>query len=196
MEHSGFSIGSSTGKKRARLRMLTQCALMAALLCLLAPWAIPMGAIPVSFGLLAVLLAGALLGPWRGAISVWVYLLIGLIGLPVFSGGVGGFGVLIGPTGGYLWAYPVSAILAGVFARAVFRRSSSVWRALLLALLLSVSVFVCYLIGVIQLALVADLSVGAAILSGALPFLPFDLIKCLAVSFLVMGIQKRAPIKP
>lgn len=195
MERFGASSDCGAGKKRARLRTLTQCALMAALLCLLAPWSIPLGAIPVSFGLFAVLLAGVLLGPWRGAISVLVYLLIGGIGLPVFSGAVGGFGALIGPTGGYLWAYPLAAILAGIFARAVFRRGCSVWRALLLTLFLSVSVLVCYLMGVIQLACVTEVSIGGAILSGAVPFLPFDLFKCLAVAFLAAGIQKRAPVK-
>lgn len=181
---------------RERLRVLTQCALMAALLCLLAPWAIPIGAIPVSFGLFAVLLAGALLGPWRGTLSVMIYLLMGALGLPVFSGGVGGFGCLIGPTGGYLWAYPLAAILAGASARFLLYRSSSAVRVLLLAFSLLPSVLVCYLLGTVQLALVSELSFGAAIAAGVLPFLPLDLCKCLAASLIAQGIQKRAPIKP
>src|ERR1043166_7874867 len=83
------------------------------LMALSAQIVIPVGAVPYTGQTFIVLLAGALLGSRLGAISVVVYLLEGAIGLPFFSGGHGGLVHLLGPTGGYLIAFPAAAFTTG-----------------------------------------------------------------------------------
>lgn len=75
--------------------------------------ALPLGPVPVTLQSFAVILAGAVLGPWRGAVAVLLYLGLGLAGAPVFSGGAAGVAVLNGASAGYLLAFPLLALLGG-----------------------------------------------------------------------------------
>lgn len=95
---------------------LTLCALMAAVLCILGPVAIPVGAVPLSLTNFAISLTVCLLGMKWGTVSVAVYLLLGGLGLPVFSGYAGGVGKLAGPTGGYLVGFLFMALIGGFLA--------------------------------------------------------------------------------
>mgnify|MGYP001612667683 FL=1 len=74
---------------------------------------LPFTPVPITLQTLMVLLSGAMLGPVYGALAMIVYLVLGAIGLPVFAGGSSGVGALLGPTGGYLFSYPVSAFVIG-----------------------------------------------------------------------------------
>ena len=85
-----------------KLRRNVLTALLAAALCVMAPLAVPLGPVPVTLATLGVYLAAGLLGPWRGAAAVGLYLLLGAVGVPVFAGFTAGFPVLFGVTGGYL----------------------------------------------------------------------------------------------
>ena len=107
-------------KRNISVYQLTTCALMAALMCILGPMAIPIGPVPVSFTNLVIYLAVYLLGMKGGTVSYAVYLLLGAAGLPVFSGWQGGLGKLAGPTGGYLVGFVLMALLSG-FALEKFR---------------------------------------------------------------------------
>lgn len=89
-------------------------AFMAAVTCILAPLSIPIGPVPISLTNLAIYLSLYLLNWKRGTISYCLYLLIGLAGLPVFSGFSGGIGKLAGPTGGYIIGFIPMAIIAGI----------------------------------------------------------------------------------
>ena len=71
------------------------------------------GAVPFSFPLIGVALAGLCLGPWRGALAALLYVVAGTAGLPIFSGGKSGPGVLFGLTGGYLVSFVVAALFVG-----------------------------------------------------------------------------------
>lgn len=102
--------------KRFPLAQLCRIAIMAALLCVASPWSIPVGPIPISLATFVVYLIGIVLGWLDGTIAVAVYLLLGTIGLPVFSGGAGGFQKLIGATGGYLIGYLPCVALTGWMA--------------------------------------------------------------------------------
>ena len=93
---------------------MTLIAVMAALICVAGPLSIAIGPIPLSLASFAVYLAGAVLGAKRGPLAVAIYLLIGLVGVPVFSGFSGGFQKLIGVTGGYLVGYLPCALLTGL----------------------------------------------------------------------------------
>ena len=108
MNTSGQKVRFHTGR-------MTQTALMTAVICVISPWVIvlPFSPVPVSLSLFAVLLSAYLLGARGGFVCCGLYLLLGAVGLPVFSGGVGGPGKLFGPTGGYLAGYLVTAGITG-----------------------------------------------------------------------------------
>jgi biotin transport system substrate-specific component len=158
--------------------MMTRTALMSAVTAVAAQITIPLPFSPVPFTLqvLAVILSGLLLGPRYGALAQAIYVLVGAIGVPVFAGFRAGLGVIVGPTGGYLVAYPFAAALAGLAAyaaaNAVRRRAlwaSFLWGCAGLALI--------YALGATWLAAVTDLPVSAALAQGVLPFVPLDLVK-------------------
>ena len=88
--------------KKLTTYQMAVTALMAAALCVLGPLSVPIGAIPISLSNFVICLTAWLLGPKFGTLSVAVYLLIGLVGVPVFSGYGAGIAKLAGPTGGYL----------------------------------------------------------------------------------------------
>lgn len=93
------------------VRNMTRCALFAALMAVCAWIAIPVGQMAVSMQSFAVLLALGTLGGKRGMAAIAVYLALGAVGLPVFTGFRGGIGVLLGPTGGYLWGFLAAGIV-------------------------------------------------------------------------------------
>ena len=95
---------------RTKTYEITMTALMAAVTCILAPLSIPIGPVPISFTNLAIYLSLYLLGWKKGTISYLIYLLLGLVGLPVFSGFTGGPAKLAGPTGGYIIGFIVMAV--------------------------------------------------------------------------------------
>ena len=142
---------------------------------------LPLGPVPITLQVLFIFLAGALLGARWGLISVVVYLLLGIVGLPVFSGGSSGIGVLLGPTGGYLAGFAVAAFIIGSLS--VKWGTSSVFRN---AVCMSAGLFTIYLLGAGYLMYVADLSMESAILLGVAPFLPGDLLK-LALSSIIVA---------
>ena len=107
-------------KKKSTVYQLTTCALMAALMCILGPNSVPIGPVPVSLTNLVIYLAVYLLGTKGSTISYIVYLFLGMVGLPVFSGYEGGFGKLAGPTGGYLIGFILMAIVCGIFMEKSF----------------------------------------------------------------------------
>ena len=133
----------------------------------------PFSPVPITGQTLGVLLIGALYGPWRGALCLLAYLGEGAAGLPVFAGGASGWAVLVGPTGGYLIAFPVAAAIVGLLVQPL-RGVLSGWRAVPGLL---IGTIVIYLIGVPGLALSTGMGLPTAISKGILPFIPGDLIK-------------------
>lgn len=101
--------------EKTRLKGMVFAALFAALTAAVAWFKIPLPftPVPITLQTLAVLLSGAMLGSYYGALSMIVYLALGAIGLPVFAGGSSGIGALLGPTGGYLFSYPIAAFAVG-----------------------------------------------------------------------------------
>lgn len=101
--------------EKQKLKGMVFAALFAALTGAVAWFKIPLPftPVPITLQTLMVLLSGAMLGPYYGALSMIVYLILGAIGLPVFAGGSSGVGALLGPSGGYLFSYPVAAFVIG-----------------------------------------------------------------------------------
>ncbi len=101
--------------EKNRLKGMVFAALFAALTAAVAWFKIPLPftPVPITLQTLVVLLSGAMLGSYYGALSMIIYLAVGAIGLPVFAGGASGIGVLLGPTGGYLVSYPIASFVIG-----------------------------------------------------------------------------------
>jgi len=156
-------------------RSITTAGLLAALLCASVLFTLRLGPVPFTLQVFVVVLIALLLPPATAALAVGVYLVAGAIGLPVFSGMVGGLGVLVGPTGGYLLGF-----LAGAAAGAYVRERLT-WagtrQVLADAVAAVVVVALTYTIGAVQLALVAHLGAGAAVAAGVVPFLVPDVAK-------------------
>ena len=104
---------------RKAIKGMVFAALFAALTAAVSPVKIPLGftPVPITLQTIMVLLSGAMLGPWYGALSMAIYLLLGALGLPVFAGGGSGIASLLGPSGGYLFSYPLAAFVVGYLAQ-------------------------------------------------------------------------------
>ena len=139
---------------------------------------------PISFTNLAIYLALYLLGWKRGTVSYLVYVLIGMVGVPVFSGFTGGMGKLLGPTGGYIVGFIPMALIAGV----VIDRFRS--RGIQLAGMV-VGTAVCYAFGTAWYCFQASSPVGAALGLCVFPFIPGDLVKMLIAMALGPVIRSR-----
>lgn len=164
----------NSNSKTNDLKRLTAIALFAALTAVFSKIFIPLPftPIPVTLQVLGVLVAGLVLGPKEGFLSQLLYLLIGILGIPVFSKG-GGLAYLLGPTGGFLWSFPVAAFITGYLSR---RKTGSVFMAALGGVL---ALAIIYLMGTFQLSLLMKKGFITAIEFAVLPFIPADLFKLL-----------------
>ena len=131
---------------------------------------LPWTEVPMTLQPMLVILAGAVLGPWLGATAMALYLSVGMLGAPVFAMGGAGVAWLMGPTGGYLIAYPAAAFLVGLIAR-----GDAGW--IRTALALTAGMAVIYLGGVSQLMLFTGQGPAEAAAVGVLPFVLADLNK-------------------
>jgi len=138
-------------------------------------------------------LAGAVLGPRKGALAVLVYLAMIAVGLPVASGYKGGLGVLTGPTGGYLVGFVLAAAVVGFLSRLVLRRAqgAKATGGLLLACLAGIPVV--YAVGVPWLAAFAGMPFSRALQVGALVFLIGDVIKAAIAAVVTSAVARALP---
>ena len=159
-------------------------ALMTAVTCILAPLSIPIGPVPISLTNFAIYLSLYLLDWKKGTISYILYLLLGLVGLPVFSGFTGGIGKLAGPTGGYIIGFIPMAIIAGI----VIDKFSQRWIQILGMI---VGTAICYAFGTVWFCFQSRYTVAAALAVCVIPFIPADLIKIVIVTVIGPMIRKR-----
>ncbi len=149
-----------------------------AILCVMSQIAIPVQPIPFTLSLFALFLIGALLQPRYAFLSALVYLLLGAFGVPVFAGLKGGLMHLTGPTGGYLMAYPLMTLITSLFYMLTKKH-----RILSLTLGMTISLFLCYLIGTLWFTHITGKTLYVALTLCVFPFVPFDILKIvLAVS--------------
>ncbi len=140
---------------------------------------IPIGPVPITLQVLFVFLAGAFLGARWGMTSMLVYLLLGIVGLPVFAGGAAGLGVLLGPLGGYLIGFVVAVTIIGYLVERFPRKSIPY-----ISLYFLVGMVAIYIFGYVQLIYVASLSPKEAFLLGVAPFVLLDAVKAVAAAIL------------
>lgn len=182
---------SKNGTKKLTTYQLTLTAVMAAVICVLGPisMAIPVSPVPISLASMAVYLAVTVLGMKLGTLSCLIYLLLGLVGLPVFSGGSAGAAKLFGPTGGYLVGYLFLALIAGAF---VGRYTENKWKSIAFAALgMVLGTMVVYALGTAWLAYSAGMDFQAALWAGVIPFIPGDLVKMVIAVLLGSAVRGR-----
>ena len=139
---------------------------------------LPFSPVPITGQTFAVLFTGAVLGSRRGGLSLALYILEGMLGLPVFAGGTGGMAVLFGPTAGYLIGFIPAAILVGYLSEKGFDRK---WIPMFFALVLGLVVI--YIFGVIRL--LSFVGIEKVFSLGVAPFMVGDLIKTIMVMLLI-----------
>lgn len=172
-------------KKKSKVYQMTIIGVMAAVICILGPLSIPIGMVPISFTNLAIYFALYTIGMKKGTISYIIYMLIGFVGIPVFSGFTSGPSKLLGPTGGYIIGFIFMALIAGYF----IDKFSDRWYLCFVGMVLGTGV--CYVFGTAWLAYQANMSASAALSVGVIPFIPGDLAKILIATFVGPQIRKR-----
>lgn len=162
--------------------------------CSIIPGFTPAGmAVPITLQTFAVMLAGAVLGWRRGALAVLLFIAVGLAGLPVFSGGAGGIGVLARPSMGYVIAWPMAAALAGALVQAFARRGTPLVRGIVIfTSCMAGSLLFTHPLGITVMGARLGLSADEAIRAG-LMFLPGDIIKNTAVAVVAVAVHRAFP---
>ena len=171
--------------KKFTLKTMVMIGVMTAITCILAPLSLPIGPVPISLTNLVIYFSLYLLGMKKASISYLIYLLIGLIGVPVFSGFSSGPSKLFGSTGGYLIGFIFMTLIAGWGVDKFWNK----WYLCLLGMILGT--IVCYGLGTIWLAQQMALTAKAALWAGVIPFIPGDLIKIGIAMVLGPQIKKR-----
>lgn len=159
--------------KRYNTITIVMVGLFAGILSIFAPISIslPFTTIPISLATFAVYLCGAVLGPVLGTASVAIYLLLGLVGVPVFSGYTAGIQRLMGPTGGYLIGYLFMAGLTGFTVRKLPKKYLGYPVGMLLGTI------ACYAVGTIWFVIQSGTKISAAMTMCVFPFIPGDILK-------------------
>ena len=158
-------------KSRNAVKDTVFTAMFSALIAVCSIISVPIGEVPVTLQTFAVCLAAAMLGWKRGSLSVLVYILLGAVGLPVFSGMTGGVGKLAGPTGGYIVGFLLTAFVIGLTAEKTQRKLLPLTAAMIGGVLL------CYAVGTAWFMFVTHTGLIEALTMCVVPFLLFDAVK-------------------
>ncbi len=164
-------------------------AALVAVLGLIPPIFFPFIPVPITAQTLGVMLAGSILGMRRGGLALLVFLGLVAMGLPLLSGGRGGLGVFLGPSGGFVLSYPLAAAVVGALTQRVWRRLS-----MPLAFMINVigGIGVIYALGIPWLAIASDLPLLQAA-QGSLVFIPGDLVKAAIAAVAVVTVKRSYP---
>ncbi len=170
--------------KKLKLYNQLVAALLAALLAIIAPFAVPVGAVPITLASLGVYLCAVIGGAGWGTLAVALYLLLGAVGLPVFSGFTGGVQTFLSPTGGFLLGYlPCTAVIGLGLRVGGYTRHACLLSLIAGTLLL-------YLCGVLWFMYTTDTPPLASITVCCLPFLAGDAVKIAAVTVVLPPLKK------
>ena len=165
-----------TDTKRKTYTM-TSAALMTAVMCILAPVSVPIGPIPISLATLVIYFSIFILGTSRALLSCVLYILIGAVGLPVFSGFSGGATKLFGPTGGYILGYLFLILISGIMLEKLAKGKTGVMLKAMQLLSLIIGTAVLYTFGLMWFCRVSGMAAGPALALTVYPFIPLDLCK-------------------
>ena len=181
-------------KTSAQIRAAVLCGLFAAFTAVFSQISLPIGPVPISCSLIAVYLAGLFLPVKTAALSQLVYLLLGIIGVPVFAGFQSGAARLAGPTGGYLLVYPVIALilsLAMVIYDKKLARKPLAARAAYIVSAMLVSLIVCYAAGTAWFTVFSGSSFQKALSLTVVPFIAGDIAKIVLCTVVTLSARER-----
>lgn len=150
---------------------------------------IPFSPVPICFGLVAVYISGIFQRPKYAFLSQLSYLTAGALGAPVFSGFRGGIAMLFGPTGGYLFIYPVMAWIVSMVLnsrRSMDKEESKGWVLLKASVAICIAHIVLYLSGTIWLMMITGSTFYSALVLAVIPFIPLDIVKILFCIFVMV----------
>lgn len=169
------------------LKQTLRAALCAALIAVSSFIIIPLAAVPVTLQTLTVCVTAALLGLKWGVISVGVYILLGAIGLPVFSGFGGGIGVLMGAGGGFIWGFLIMAVVVGFVSD---KLGADIVKMIIA---MTVGTVCCYIAGILWYVFVYSKGEGimAALTACVFPFILPDIVKIIAAATISSRLKKR-----
>lgn len=172
----------------ARVRHLVLCALFAALTAVCSQIAIPMPwGVPINLAVFAACMAGSMLGPLWGTVSLVVYVALAAIGVPVLAGFQGGPAAIFGKTGGYAVGYILTALLTGLLTKVLGRRF---WP---LCLSMAVGCLACYALGTQWFIILTHSPPETALTLCVLPYLPADALKIGLAALLTIQLDRRLP---
>ena len=162
-------------------------ALMAAVISIIAPISIviPLSPVPISLGTFIILLNVFVLGGKYGTISTLIYILLGFIGLPVFTGWTGGVSKVLGPTGGYIIGYIWLSFVTGLFVDKHYSNVALCFVGMIIGTLLL------YIFGTIWLANVTHMTFIEALFAGVVPFIVGDIVKMVLASIIGRTIREK-----
>ncbi len=175
-------------KQISAVKNLAFTALLAAVLCLLAPLSVPTGAIPVSLASFAIYVIASCVKTKYSVIAVAVYILLGAFGVPVFSAFTGGFHRIAGITGGYIIGYIPCVLIIGLLVNKYESKKFVYPLSMVLGTVL------CYFTGTLWYILQTKTSVTAALFTCVIPFIIGDIIKIAVASILSIPLRKRLKI--
>lgn len=181
---------NQTAAKRAnkiKTADLVMTGMFTAIICVMAQLVIPTQPIPFTLVLFAIFLTGALLSPRNAFLAVFIYLLIGVCGVPVFAGFKGGPQALFGNTGGYLMAFPVMSLVTSLFYK-----YSRKYKLIALIVGMILSLLLCYLIGTLWFCLISGTGFLTALFLCVIPYVLFDCLKIVLAISVSMVIRKTA----
>ena len=165
--------------KKEHIRSICQISLIVAIMCVFAQLSFYVGPIPMTMQTLVVAFSGYLLGLKKSSVAILVYIMLGAVGAPVFSAFNGGFHILIGYTGGFIWGFIPYAILCAIAPKKKI--------GIVLGL---VGMLVCHMIGTVQYALLSETNIFVAFVVASVPFLLKDVIFTIIAYFLASKVRK------
>lgn len=179
----------SDNKGLFSLKSIVFTAIFTAIICVAAPVSVPLpGLVPISLASFAVYLAAGILGGKRAALATAVYVLLGGVGVPVFSGYRGGFGVLFGVTGGYIFGFILLALIAGLFAEIPSKKHWTVPVGMVLGTV------ALYIFGTVWFMIYTKSSLMTALMGCVVPFLAFDAVKIVLATVISVPLKSRIKV--
>lgn len=179
---------------KSSVKSYVVCALCVAIICVLAPIAVPVGPVPISLATFAVMFTGFLLGAKWGTAATVIYLILGAVGVPVFAGYSAGFARIAGPTGGYLIGYIALAFLCGIVYDRFGRNYRGAKRYFSMIAAVVIGTIILYAIGTAWFCIQSGTGLVAALGMCVIPFLPGDAVKS-AAAIILVPILERSLVK-
>lgn len=194
---SGPAVAGNASRPPRRRGTAAELALIATFagliaVCAILPAISVGGAVPITLQTFAIMLTGAVLGSKRGFLAVLLYLAVGMIGLPIFSGGSAGLAPFAGPSVGYIAAFPFAAAATGFIVERLPRRRAATSIPLVFAAGLVASFLFIHPLGIFGMAWRLDLTLGEAFIAD-LVFWPGDVIKNLLMALVATAVHRAFP---